>query len=91
MAMKQSSKIVMKYLQSLPTDANVTATDVAETLDLDIKSVNGVFTGAIQRRGLGVRVPAQIELEDGSNKDVKFLQLTDEGRAFNVDAEEDKL
>ena len=34
-----------------------------------------------------VRVPAEIELEDGTHKAVKFIQFTDAGRAFDPDAE----
>ena len=35
------------------------------------------------------RVPAEIELEDGSHKAVKFIVLTDEGRNFDPEAKED--
>ena len=31
------------------------------------------------------RVPAEIELEDGTHKAVKFIRLTDAGRAFDPD------
>ena len=34
------------------------------------------------------RVPAEIELEDGTHKPVKLIRLTDEGRAFDPDAQE---
>jgi hypothetical protein len=36
---------------------------------------------------LGVRTPAEIELEDGTHKAVKFLSLTDAGMAFDPDAD----
>ena len=86
MAMKENSKKVFNYLKSINGE-NVTAADVAETLGLEKRSVDGIFTSAIQRKGLGVRVPAEIELEDGSHKTVKFLQLTDAGMAFDPDAD----
>lgn len=86
MAMKENSKKVFNYLKSI-NGQNVTAADVAETLGLEKRSVDGIFTSAIQRKGLGVRVPAEIELEDGSHKTVKFLQLTDAGMAFDPDAD----
>jgi hypothetical protein len=35
---------------------------------------------------LGVRTPAEIELEDGTHKQVKFLSLTPAGMAFDPDA-----
>ena len=37
---------------------------------------------ALQRKGLGVRIPAEIELEDGTHKVIKFLELTESGLAF---------
>ena len=66
---------------------NVTAADVAEALGLEKRSVDGIFTSAIQRKGLGVRTPAEVELEDGSHKTVKFLSLTDAGMSFDPDSE----
>ena len=41
------------------------------------------------KKGLGERVTAEIELEDGSHKTVKFLKLTDAGLALDVDAVEE--
>ncbi len=86
MAMKESSLRVLEYLKRVHGQ-NVTAADVAEALHMEKKSVEGSFTSAIQRKGLGVRVPAEIELEDGSHKQVKFLTLTDAGLAFDPPAE----
>lgn len=82
--MKPNTKAIIKFLQS-NKGVNFTSTDVATALGLDVKVVNGTFTGAIQRKGLGVRVPATIEVE-GVAKEVKYLQLTDEGLALDVDA-----
>ena len=45
------------------------------------------FLHAIQRKGLGVRTPAEIELDDGTHKAVKFLSLTAEGMNFDPDAD----
>ena len=86
MAMKESSLRVLEYLKRVHGQ-NVTAADVAEALHMEKKSVEGSFTSAIQRKGLGVRVPAEIELEDGSHKQVKFLTLNDAGLAFDPSAE----
>lgn len=88
MAMKENSKKVLNYLKEINGE-NVTAADVAEALGLEKRQVDGSFTSAIQRKGLGVRVPAEIELEDGTHKAVKFLRLTDAGMAFDPDAEVD--
>ena len=68
---------------------DVTAADVADALGLEKRQVDGIFTSAIQRKGLGVRVPAEVELEDGSHKAVKFLVLTADGLAFDPDADEE--
>ena len=87
MAMKENSKRVLEYLKSI-NGQNVTAADVAEALGLEKRSVDGIFTSALQRKGLGVRVPAEIELDDGTHKQVKFLSLTTEGMNFNPDEEE---
>ena len=88
MAMKENSKNVLNYLKGL-NGANVTSGDVAEALGLEKRQVDGIFTSAIQRKGLGIRVPAEVELDDGSHKAVKFLQLTPAGMEFDPDASEE--
>ena len=88
-AMKDSTKKIFKYLQGLAKDEHVTAADVAEALDMDRRVVNGVFTSAIQRKNYGKRVDAEIENADGTHTGVKFLVLTAEGRALDVDADPD--
>ena len=87
MAMKENSKKVLNYLKGI-NGANVTAADVAEATGLEKRSVDGIFTSALQRKGYGGRVPAEIELEDGTHKAVKFLQLTPAGMSFDPDAED---
>ena len=88
-AMKENTKKVITYLQGLNPTENVTAADVADELGLEKRSVDGIFTSAIQRKSLGERVEAEIELEDGTHKKVKFLKLTDAGRAIDVNADPD--
>ena len=85
MAMKENSKRVLNYLKEIAGE-NVTAADVAEALGLEKRQVDGIFTSALQRKGLGVRVPAEIELDDGTHKAVKFLSLTADGMSFDPDA-----
>ena len=87
MAMSENSKKVLDYLKSV-NGQNVTAADVAAALGLEKRSVDGIFTSAIQRKNLGVRTPAEVELEDGTHAQVKFLSLTAEGMAFDPDAVE---
>jgi hypothetical protein len=86
MAMKPNSKTVLEYLKA-HNGENLTAADVADATGLEKKQVDGIFTSAIQRKGLGVRTPAEVELEDGSHKQVKFLSLTPAGMAFDPDAD----
>ena len=84
MAMSEKSTMVLNYLKSV-AGANVTAADVAEATGLDRKTVDPCFTSLV-RKGLGERVPAEIELADGTHKAVKFLQLNDAGMAFDPTA-----
>lgn len=86
MAMKENSKKVLEYLKSVKGE-NVTAADVADALGLEKRQIDGIFTSALQRKGLGVRTPAEVELEDGTHKQVKFLVLTPAGEAFDPDAD----
>lgn len=87
MAMKESTKRVFEYLKE--NDGNdLTAADVAEALGLEKRQVDGIFTSAIQRKGYGVREPAERELADGNHEKVKFLRLTEEGFALDLDAKE---
>ncbi len=83
-AMKENTKKVFEFLRTV-NGQNVTAADVAEALGLEKRSVDGIFTSAIQKKGFGIRVPAEIELEDGSHKAVKFLQLTDAGMTLDLE------
>ena len=87
--LKPNSRTVYEFVKANDSK-NITAADIAEGTGLDVKVVNGIVTSAFQRKGLMERIPAEIELEDGSHKSVKFIRLTDEGKAFNPDAEETK-
>lgn len=84
MAMKENSRKVFEYLKSVQGQ-DVTAADVAAALGLEKRSVDGIFTSAIQRKGLGIRTPAEMELEDGSHKPIKLLSLTEAGMNYNPD------
>jgi Mn-dependent DtxR family transcriptional regulator len=88
-AISEKSKVVYDYLKSIG-DENVTAADIAEALGLEKKSVDGIVTSGLQRKGYAERVPAQIEVtdEEGNTKfkDVKFIRLTDAGKAYDHEA-----
>ena len=85
MAMKENSKNVLNYLKA-HNGEDLTAADVADALGLAKRSVDGIFT-ALQKKGLGVRTPAEVELDDGSHKAIKLLSLTDAGMSFDPDAD----
>lgn len=86
MALKDSTKQIIKYLQANNT-ADYTAKDVAEILGLNARAVNGAFTAAIVNKEMGERVEAKVALDDESIVDVKFLKLNDLGMSYDVDAE----
>lgn len=88
MALKPNSKLVFECVKEHDGE-NMTAADIAEMTGLETKSVNGIVTSAFQKKGLMERIPAEIELEDKSHKAVKFIRLTDAGRAFDPDATEE--
>ena len=81
MAMSEKTVTVLNYLKEVNGE-NVTAADIAETLGMEKKSVDGIVTSGLQRKGLAERIPAEIELEDGTHKPVKFIRLTAAGMSF---------
>ena len=85
MAFSENSKKVFNYVKEMDGQ-DITAADIATATGLEIKSVNGIVTSAFQRKGLMERVPAEIELADGSHKAVKFIKLTDAGKEFDPEA-----
>lgn len=89
MALKENSRKVLDYVKA-NDGTNMTAADIAAGTGLEVKQVNGIVTSAFQKKGLMQRTPAEIQLEDGTHKGVKFISLTDEGRNFDPDAEEAK-
>jgi len=91
MALKENSLKVLEYVKA-HNGENMTAADIAEGTGLEVRSVNGIVTSAFQKKGLMVRTPAEIEIVDAegkvSHKEVKFISLTEEGLAFDPNAEE---
>lgn len=85
--LSENAKVVMRRLQELE-DADVTVHDLSEDIGLPVNSITGIFNSFV-KKGLGERVVAEVELEDGSHKKVKFLKLTDAGLALDVDAVEE--
>lgn len=84
-AMSENAKKVLGYLKGIG-NADVTVHDVADATGLAVNSITGTFNSFV-KKGLGERVTAEIELEDGTHKAVKFLKLTDAGMTFDPSAE----
>lgn len=84
--MKENTRKVFDYLKE-NNGADLTAQEVAEALGLEKRSVDGSFT-SFQKKGYGVREPAEVELADGTHQKVKYLRLTEAGMAFDPDAAE---
>ena len=85
MAMKQATKDIINYIKAHDGE-DFTAKDIAEALDMNVKSVNGSIT-AFQRKTYVERVEAEMELADGTHEKVKLIRLTPDGRQFDPDAE----
>lgn len=79
--LKPNSKLVLDYVKA-NDGKDLTAADIAEGTNLEVRVVNGIVTSAFQKKGLMERIPAEIELEDGTHKAIKLIRLTDAGRAF---------
>ena len=84
--LKENSRIVFDYVLA-HNGEDFTAQDIADATGLGVKSVNGIVTSAFQRKGLMERIPAEVELEDGTHKTVKYIKLTDAGLEFDPDAD----
>lgn len=80
-AMSENCVKVLNYLKEVNGE-NVTAADIGEAIGLSKKQVDGIVTAGLQKKGLSVRVPAEIRLADNTHKSVKFIRLTDAGMAF---------
>ena len=87
MAMTYNTKVVFEYLQK-HVGEDMTAADVAAAVGLEKRQIDGIFTSAIQRKGYGVRVPAEVENPDGTHTPIKLLRLTDTGKALDLNAPE---
>ena len=86
MALTEKSRVIYDYVKE-HDGQQFTAQEIADATGVPVKSVNGVVTMSFQKKGLMERIPAEIEVEDGKHKSVKFIQLTDKGRNFDPDAE----
>jgi DNA-binding MarR family transcriptional regulator len=81
-AVSEKSLVVLNYLKD-NQGSQMTAADIAEALGMEKKSVDGIVTSGLQRKGYAERIPAEIELEDGTHKAIKFIQATAAGLAYD--------
>lgn len=84
-AVSEKSLIVLNYLKE-NKGVNMTSGDIAEALGMEKKTVDGIVTSGLQRKGYAERIPAEIEVEGGLHKPIKFIQATDAGLAYDHDA-----
>ena len=77
--MQENTLKILNFLKA-NNDKDLTAQDVAAALGMDSRQVQGLFTPAIMRRGLGVFVRVE-------NTTAKVLKLTPAGMAYTGDAD----
>ena len=74
---------VLNFLKAKP-DENYTSADIGAALGYEKKTIDGVVTaGLIRNKDLVERVPAEMELEDGTHKSIKLIKLTSAGAAYD--------
>lgn len=86
--LSENAKVILKGLQALDGE-NVTVHDLSERIGLPVNSITGTFNSFV-KKGLGERVIAEVQMDDETHKQVKFLQLTEKGMAFDADAVEEE-
>lgn len=82
--MTENSKRVLNYLKEHAGE-DLTANQIAEALDIKIAAVTGSVNGLV-KKDRAIRTEAVVE-KDGKEVKVKYISLTDEGLAFDPDAE----
>lgn len=86
-AISENSLKVLNFLKENQGE-NMTAADIAEALGMDKKQVDGIVTSGLigtrePKKLLAERIPAEVELEDGSHRAIKFIKITDNGLNYN--------
>lgn len=84
----ENAKKVFNFVKNHDGEEFIAA-DIAKATGLEIKQVNGIVTSAFQKKGLMERVPAKIEDAEGNTKSVKFIRLTDAGKEFDPDEQDE--
>lgn len=76
--MKEGTRKIWDYIVAHDGE-DITAQDIADALSVGVKSVNGSVT-SFQKKGHTTR--EEVAVTGGK---VKYIRLTDEGRAFDPD------
>ncbi len=79
--LSENAQKILAHLESIKGD-NVTLDDVADAMDMDKRVINGAFN-ALVKKGFCARIAATVE----APVTVKYLTLTDDGKACVPDAE----
>lgn len=87
-AMTENAKKVFEYVKAHEAE-NITTADIAEATGIPKKSVDPLVTALDKRRGVVERVPAEVELEDGTHKAIKIVKMTEKGYTYDPDATEE--
>lgn len=82
-AITEKALTMLNYLKE-NEGTDLLNTDIADALGITPQSVTGSVNGLV-KRGLAERIPASIEV-DGAVKAVKFIKVTDAGKAYDHDA-----
>lgn len=85
--LSENAKVILKGLQELQGE-DITVHDLSERIGLPVNSITGTFNSFV-KKGLGERVIAEVQMEDESHKQVKFLRLTEAGANLDADATEE--
>ena len=77
-----NAQVILNFLQDNP-NVNMTANDLAESISLSPRTVNGCVTGLARRKpALAYREEVEVD-----GKKVKYVHLTEEGFAADPFAE----
>lgn len=75
-----NARTIVGFLRENP-NVNLTGKELAEAVGLQPRVANGTITSLVSK-GLAIRTPAIV-----NGKEVKFVQLTDEGKTVGLDAD----
>lgn len=86
-AISENGLKVLNYLKE-NEGADLTAQDIADALDFEKKSsVDGIVTaGLIRNRGLAERVSGGAVQTDKGIKEIKYIKITEAGKAYDHEA-----